>query len=113
MDGRPAGEADEGLRLARNPQVAQSRRALAATRRALTVRVTPDAVLGCYEWIMGACFRCSQSDLYVTLLGHIQTPAGAEYELLACGRCVLSLEEERRRYAARRALDYRPGGLGA
>lgn len=77
------------------------------------VDTTPDAVLGHYEWRMGACFKCAQRDLYVTRLGCIRTPSGQEYVLSACGCCVLSMEEERRRYAARRQVAYRPGGLGS
>jgi hypothetical protein len=76
--------------------------------------MTPDALLSLYEWkAAGTCFRCAQREVYVTPIGHITTPSGDEYELAACGACLLDLELERQRYADRRRLDYRPGSLGS
>jgi hypothetical protein len=49
----------------------------------------------------------------VTHVDDITTPRGERYELAACGCCVLRMENERRGYAARRGLDYRPGSLGS
>jgi hypothetical protein len=75
--------------------------------------MTPDAILGLYEWRIGSCFRCSEKDVYVTHVDDITTPRGERHELAACGCCVLRMENERRGYAARRGLDYRPGSLGS
>lgn len=74
--------------------------------------MTPDAILALYEWKIGSCFRCAEPDVFVTPIGTITTPAGVTYELGTCGECVLVLENERRRYAHRRDLDYKPGTLG-
>lgn len=74
--------------------------------------MTPDAILALYDWEVGACFRCGQTDLFVTRLDEIVTPRGEQYGLSTCGACVLDMEEERRRFAERRGRTYKPGGLG-
>lgn len=74
--------------------------------------MTPDAILALYEWTMGSCFRCADQNVFVSRVGSIDTPAGDTYRLAACGSCILALEDERRRYAARRGLDYEPGTVG-
>ena len=73
--------------------------------------MTPDAILGLYNWTAGTCFRCGDDD-FVTPLGAVDTPRGERYELDACGCCILRLEAERRRYALRQGIQYRPGTLG-
>lgn len=75
--------------------------------------MTPDAILALYEWKTGTCFRCADDDVYVTPIEDIDTPAGLVYEIAACGECILALENERRRYAVRRGLEYQPGSLGS
>lgn len=75
--------------------------------------MTPDVVLALYEWRIGSCFRCADTDVYVTPIGDVTTPAGDAYNLAACGGCVLTLERERQRHAERRGLTYRPGSLGS
>lgn len=75
--------------------------------------MTPDAVLALYPWALGTCFKCGETDLFVTHLDAIATPHGERYDLSACGCCVLKMENERRRYAARRGLEYQPGSLGS
>ncbi|MEU2674238.1 hypothetical protein ABZ622_36315 [Streptomyces sp. NPDC007164] len=74
--------------------------------------MTPDALLSLYQWKAGTCFRCAQGEVYVTPIGHINTPSGESYGLAACGACVLDLELERQRYADRKGFDYLPGTLG-
>lgn len=75
--------------------------------------MTPDVILALYRWEVGSCFRCGTVGVYTTHLDEIATPAGATYALRACGCCVLELEEERRRSAERRRMEYRPGLLGS
>jgi hypothetical protein len=75
--------------------------------------MTPDAILAHYSWAIGSCFRCGESQVFATRIDEIVTPRGDRYELCACGSCVLSLEEERRRFAERKGLSYQPGSLGA
>jgi hypothetical protein len=72
-----------------------------------------DEILGLYPWSSGACFRCARGKVDTTHLAEICTPAGAHYDVRACRACVLELEDERRRYAERRGLTYRPGRLGS
>ena len=73
--------------------------------------MTPDVILALYPWKIGDCFRCAEAELFVTPLGRIDTPSGAQYELNACGGCALAMETERQRHARRRGLRYQPGGL--
>jgi hypothetical protein len=75
--------------------------------------MTPDAILALYSWVIGTCFRCAETDLFVTPVGSISTPRGERYNLAACGCCILTLENERRRFAEKRGLRYRPGSLGS
>ena len=72
-----------------------------------------EGVLAAYQWTVGDCFRCATPQVLATRVGDINTPSGDHYEVRACGRCVLVMEEERRQWAERRGLDYQPGGLGA
>ncbi|SDN17388.1 hypothetical protein [Streptomyces wuyuanensis] len=74
--------------------------------------MTPDVILALYRWKPGSCFRCADRDVFVTRIDDITTPSGDVYEIAACGSCVLVMENERRRYAIRRGLEYRPGSLG-
>jgi hypothetical protein len=74
--------------------------------------MTPDAILACYSWVKGSCFRCGAAELFVTSMDEVVTPRGERYELAACGSCILRLEEERRRFAERTGVAYQPGGLG-
>lgn len=69
-------------------------------------------VLALYEWAPGNCFRCAQTDVPTTRICQLDTPIGDCYELCACERCILELEEERRRYADRHGSEYEPGRLG-
>ena len=75
--------------------------------------MTPDVILALYDWWIGSCFRCGEAEVFVTHLDDITTPRGERSELAACGCCVLTLENERRRYALRRRQEYRPGRLGS
>lgn len=75
--------------------------------------MTPDAILALYEWVLGTCFRCGEADVFATHIGSITTPRRERYELFACGCCVLAMENERRRYACKRGIEYRPGLLGS
>ncbi|MFE0647519.1 hypothetical protein ACFVZH_02865 [Streptomyces sp. NPDC059534] len=74
--------------------------------------MTPDAILALYEWVIGACFRCGDANLFVTPIDAVVTPRGERYPLAACGGCVLDMEEERRRFAERKGEKYHPGRLG-
>ncbi|MFG2328222.1 hypothetical protein ACGFMM_01215 [Streptomyces sp. NPDC048604] len=74
--------------------------------------MTPDAILALYDWEIGACFRCSAADAFVTRIDEIVTPRGERYELSACGICVLGMEEERRHHAERKGFPYVAGELG-
>lgn len=75
--------------------------------------MTPDAILALYSWVLGTCFRCGEPDVFVSHLDDITTPSGQRYELKACGCCILSLENDRRRYAVKKGLVYEPGALGS
>jgi hypothetical protein len=92
-----------------NLRLATSPRPPAPTEKAT---MTPQAILSLYKWEIGSCFRCAEANLYTARMGTIETPSGDTYELRACARCILDLEEERRQYAQRRSLEYRPGSLG-
>lgn len=69
-------------------------------------------VLNLYRWDAGDCFRCASRDVSTTFLDEVLTPIGDTYLIKACQSCVLEMEEERRRHAARRGVPYRPGALG-
>ncbi|MFF6847184.1 hypothetical protein [Streptomyces antimycoticus] len=69
-------------------------------------------ILGLYEWAIGVCFRCATANTATTHLGEIDPPAGDHYDIRACEKCLVELEEERRRYAERTGREYTPGQLG-
>ncbi len=69
-------------------------------------------ILSLYAWATANCFRCAKTDTPTTLLAEITPPAGNRYEVRVCERCVLELEDERRRYAERTRREYKPGRLG-
>ncbi|MCQ8830382.1 hypothetical protein [Streptomyces malaysiensis] len=69
-------------------------------------------ILSLYAWATGTCFRCAKTGTPTILLAEITPPAGDHYEVRVCERCVLELEDERRRYAERTGREYKPGRLG-
>lgn len=69
-------------------------------------------IAGLYTWTSGDCFRCADIGILVTRLAQIDTPLGDRYQVQACRRCVLAMEDERRRYAERTGGEYMPGRLG-
>lgn len=105
-----AGASEEPSRKGVGMAVIDSRpNALAALEGAMHT----DDVLAAYTWSAGDCFRCATAKTCTTRVGDIDTPGGEHYEIRACGSCVLLMEEERRQWAQRQGLPYRPGGLGA
>lgn len=71
-----------------------------------------DDITALYEWRAGDCFRCAARATPTAAIGEITPPSGDTYVIRACATCVLAMEDECRRYAARRGLPYRPGNLG-
>ncbi|WJD95556.1 hypothetical protein [Streptomyces antimycoticus] len=69
-------------------------------------------ILSLYKWATANCFRCAKTNTNATLLAEITPPAGDRYEVRVCERCVLELEQERRRYAERTGRKCAPGRLG-
>lgn len=71
-----------------------------------------EEILSLYRWATGPCFRCAHTDLDTTRIRQIDTPIGVHYDVRACRACILDLEAERQRRAARANGEYTPGRLG-
>ncbi|MFJ4637647.1 hypothetical protein ACIP69_18735 [Streptomyces hygroscopicus] len=69
-------------------------------------------ILALYKWAVADCFRCAEIDTETTPLAEITPPSGHRYEVRVCERCLLDLEDEKRRHAERVGCEYEPGHLG-
>lgn len=72
-----------------------------------------DEILALYDWASGDCFRCAKTDIDTTLIDEVHPRIGGTAEFRACRVCVLAIEDERKRVAARQRQEYQPGRLGS
>ena len=70
-------------------------------------------ILDLYHWAAGICFRHPEKGEVPTVLVRTLHPRGhGEYEVRACGDCVVAIEDARRETAARSGSVYEPGHVG-
>lgn len=71
-------------------------------------------ILDLYDWALGTCFRHPSKGEVLT--AHVQTihpAAGGIQDVRACEECVLAMEAQRERAAARCGRPYAPGSQDA
>lgn len=72
-----------------------------------------EQILDLYEWESGVCFRHpGKGEVPTAHVETIRPPAGGIQDVRACRACVLAMEAERARVAARCGRDYVPGRSG-
>ena len=91
------------------------RRIVAHPQGRMNVPSDPDdeTILDLYQWSLGECFRCARTCVETTHLAEVVARSGVHYDVRACRYCVLVLEGEQRRVAARRGIEYEPGRLSS
>lgn len=60
-----------------------------------------EAILNCYSWSCGDCFRCAQAAVPTAVVDELTVRSGERHALRACRGCVLLMELERAREAER------------
>jgi hypothetical protein len=71
-----------------------------------------EQILNLYDWSLGVCFRHpAKGEVLTAHVWTVRPPAGGIQDIRACKECVASMEEQRRRAAARKGWVYKPGEL--